>query len=173
MTAPHAAAPGHLRVTTFNVLHDGVRSPLPAWPQRRPLVAGLIRSLAPDLAGLQEVSPRQLVDLEHDLPEYTVLSGEPSGATRLPSWISALAAPALWWLGDFFSEGERCPILIRDGAMTLETGSWHLRHSPTPHVVPWARVEVRRRRYTIYNTHLGSWAACATAAALAAWLDDA
>jgi endonuclease/exonuclease/phosphatase family metal-dependent hydrolase len=147
-----------LRVMTFNVLHDGARSLAGPWSVRRKAVVATIRSTHPDVACLQEVSPRQLHDIAGDLGEYRVFAGAMSGGTRLPGWASPSTFLWRFFLGDFFDHGERCPILVRKGCGTaLDSDSFLLtRASTTPHVVNWVRLRLRSGALVdLFNTHLG------------------
>jgi endonuclease/exonuclease/phosphatase family metal-dependent hydrolase len=177
---------GTLRVMTLNVLHDSVRNFTRPWKDRRHLVAETIRSADPDIACLQEVSPRQLEDLGQDLPEYDVIPGTVTGATLLPGWAFVFARMIRFVFGEFLDRGELCPILLRKGRVALvQTGTQPLSPRPegappprglipTPHVVHWARVETRPGlTCAIHNTHLGllPWTAQRTAAELLEILD--
>lgn len=152
--------PDALRVTTFNVLHDSVRNPLPRWPTRRPRAMETLRALEADVLCLQEVSPRQLEDFAQDLPEYEVLAGEETGGTTLAGWATLTRVPARFMLGEFFDRGERCPILLRRGVgRRVDTGcvrlEAHRTDFSTPHLVNWARIELSKGRTVgVYNTHL-------------------
>jgi hypothetical protein len=135
---------------------------------------------------LQEVSPHQLEDLAQDLGEYEFLSGDASGATKLPSWLPGLYGIGRLVLGDFLDRGELCPILLRRGRVErVDQGSIFSppRHegsgrapilSPTPHVVNWARVRAGSgATCSVYNTHRGvmPWTGHRTARELLAILD--
>src|SRR6267378_4802987 len=173
-----------VRVMTFNILHDSMRSLNPPWSVRRPLVMETIRSTQADVVCLQEVSPRQLEHLSHDLTEYELIPGEPTGLTRFPSGngLLALVRPIF---GDYIDRGEYCPILIRRGGLTCANeGSYRIKSSRaglaqswagsgTPHVITWVNLEGSGRRFTLYNTHLGivPWNWARTGTELLALLD--
>jgi len=173
-----------LRITTLNLLHDGIRNLEPAWVERRPAAIAMLRQLAPDVLCLQEVSPRQLDDLRADLPEFEIVPGEPSGATRLAGWLVPLRPVARAWWGDYLAVGERCPILLRKGVVTrIEDGSFALEQHvsriamvATPHRVTWVRARVAgaTSEIVVHNTHLGlvPWRKLKTARRLAAFLDQ-
>jgi len=162
---------------TFNILHDSMRSLNPPWSVRRPLVMETIRSTQADVVCLQEVSPRQLEHLSHDLTEYELIPGEPTGLTRFPSGngLLALVRPIF---GDYIDRGEYCPILIRRGGLACANeGSDRIKSSRAglaqswagsgmPHVITWVNLEGSGRRFTLYNTHLGivpwNWARTGT-----------
>ncbi len=81
---------------TYNCLYSSVPRPAP-WTARRPLVMGLIRDEAPDVAALQEVLEPQLPEIAADLPAYRSIAGESSGRSRgleriAKLWPFALAA---------------------------------------------------------------------------------
>jgi endonuclease/exonuclease/phosphatase family metal-dependent hydrolase len=83
-----------VRVLTWNVLHSSVRGRFAPWSRRRPIVVAALRAAEPDLACLQEVSTRQLADLERDLPEFELLGGPASGRSTLTAWALGLALAA-------------------------------------------------------------------------------
>ena len=177
-----------LRITTFNVLHESMRNFSARWSARRPLVSETIRSIEPDIACLQEVSPRQLGDMKLDLAEYDFIEGTSSGATKLPAWASGMVPAARLVLGDFYDAGELCPILMRRGRVhATQRGSFWVSPHPersgtflggtrTPHIVNWARVEDSsgQQGCFVYNTHLGlvPWTARRTAEELIGRLDQ-
>jgi endonuclease/exonuclease/phosphatase family metal-dependent hydrolase len=149
---------------TFNVAHSSVPNLLRPWEARRSHVADVIRSARADVVCLQEVSERQLLDLEGDLSEFECFPGPPSGATRLPGALG-FAAPLLRLvLRDFMYSGERCPIFLRKERFhSLETGTAEVLplasvHSTgTPHLLNWVRAGDLRdgARLVVFNTHLG------------------
>src|SRR6266436_1429245 len=63
------APPGTLCVTTYN-LRFGTSVPPNAWPQRRPMMIGLLQKISPDILGTQEGHYAQLNDLAKGLPAY-------------------------------------------------------------------------------------------------------
>lgn len=150
---------------TYNVLHEGVRSLLPPWPVRRPLVAAVIRSAHPDVACLQEVSSRQLEDLRADLPDYVFRPGRLTGRTEVPRWARLVMTFLKPMLGDFLDRGEHCPILVRrDWGVPIDSASVPLsgpdgsaeNRTPTPHVVNWVRIRSRSGdTVDVFTTHLG------------------
>ena len=60
-----------LRVMTFNIRFNNPDDGVNAWPQRKEIVAGVIRKNKIDVLGTQEVLIGQLHDLEKLLPEYS------------------------------------------------------------------------------------------------------
>jgi len=55
---------------TFNIRYDEPRDKENAWPNRKELVASMIRFHQADLVGVQEALERQMGDLEKLLPDY-------------------------------------------------------------------------------------------------------
>ena len=173
-----------LRITTLNLLHDGIRNLEPSWARRRPEAITMVRRLAPDVLCLQEVSPRQLDDLRADLPEFEIVPGTPNGATWLTPWLVPLRPLARAWWGDYFDVGERCPILLRTEVLTrVADGTFPLQDRlprsaivATPHRVTWVRARVASTgsELTVHNTHLGlvPWRKMGTTRRLAAFLDQ-
>lgn len=136
-----------LRVVTFNVRHDTQSDGSNRWENRRSRVADLLRSLSPDLVGLQELCRHQLDFLLEALPGYSSV-----GVGR----------------DDGQSAGEFCPVLYRsDRFASLEGGTFWLSETPdTPGSSAWASSHCRicswvrlsdRRTYQglfVLNTHL-------------------
>jgi len=60
----------YTRVMTFNIRYDEPRDKENAWPNRKEMVASMIRFHQADLVGVQEALERQMVDLERLLPDY-------------------------------------------------------------------------------------------------------
>ncbi len=58
-----------LCVATYNLRYASATGPN-SWPERRPLINEVIRTIAPDLLGTQEGLYDQLKDIAVDLPEY-------------------------------------------------------------------------------------------------------
>jgi endonuclease/exonuclease/phosphatase family metal-dependent hydrolase len=76
MPAPAAAKdPDALHVMSFN-LRFASDTPPNSWPERRPVMAQLLRQERPDLLGTQEGLYQQLRDIEADLPSYYDSIGE-------------------------------------------------------------------------------------------------
>ena len=76
-------ASASLCVMTYNLRFDNPReNPRDAWPQRRPLMRGLIRSVAPDVMGTQEGLYSQIKNLAEDLPEFDWIGLGRDGGSR-------------------------------------------------------------------------------------------
>lgn len=79
---PDTAAPGSMRVMSYNILYDSPKwGSAFDWTGRRPLIAALLHREAPDLIGFQEVLIRQLSDLQAMLPEYDYTGNVPGVAS--------------------------------------------------------------------------------------------
>ena len=157
-SASSSARSASVRIMTFNVLHDDVRTLMPSWRSRREAVAGAIDSARPDVACLQEVSPRQLGDLSLDLGGYQVFPGTLSGGTTLTGWTRAGAILGRFLLGDFFDQGAHCPIFVRNGSgVPIDSRTFRLTaHSPTPHIVNWVRIRLPSEALLdVFSAHLG------------------
>ncbi len=63
------AAMNRIRAMTFNIRYNNPNDGQDAWPNRKSMVADLIREHA-DIAGLQEAQLDQIQDLEKQLPEF-------------------------------------------------------------------------------------------------------
>src|SRR5688572_9006647 len=61
----------YIRVMSFNIRYDEPRDNKNAWPNRKEMVASMIRFHHADLVGVQEALKRQLNDLDAILPDYS------------------------------------------------------------------------------------------------------
>ena len=98
------------RVMSFNIRYNNPDDGEDAWPNRKDMVAGVIRFHDADFAGLQEALLGQIEDLEARLPQY--------------AWIGVGRT-------DGVSEGEFTPIFYRpDRFELLEHDTFWLSESP-------------------------------------------
>jgi endonuclease/exonuclease/phosphatase family metal-dependent hydrolase len=143
-TATTAAPAFELRLMTYNLRYASTQQPH-AWPDRRPLMAGLIARVAPDVIGTQEGLHGQLRELASDLPGYD-------------------------WIGLGRSGGnsdEFCAIFFRNDRFELVAFD-HFWLSDTPDVVgsitwgtrfrrmaTWVRLRERAtgREFELWNAH--------------------
>jgi endonuclease/exonuclease/phosphatase family metal-dependent hydrolase len=137
-------APGTLTVMTYNVKFASANSPN-SWPQRRPLMAELISTIAPDVIGTQEGLYGQLQDLAADLPAYQWIGLGRDGGSRgefMAVFYQAARLEPLafdhFWLSD-------TPAVI--GSKTW--GSY------LPRMVTWVKFRDRQtnREFIFVNTH--------------------
>lgn len=140
---------------TFNIRTDRGLDGRNSWWLRRAATVDAVRSVAPDVAGLQEVRRLQLGHLKGELPEYGFLSaGRGNGRQR----------------------GEHCPILYRHDR--FEVTSWDVRwfsQDRSGRIATVARLSDRRdgTAFSVVSTHLDHRSAEArvnSAAALALWV---
>lgn len=154
-----------LRAMTFNIRVDVASDGVNAWPQRRALVAELIRHEAPDVLGLQEVLLHQKRDLEAALPEYA-MAGVARGDGKEAGEFSPLA-----WRRDRFD-------LVRSGTFWLSSTpdapskGWD---AALPRIATWAVLRERAsgRLVRVLNTHfdhVGVEARAESAALIARWV---
>jgi endonuclease/exonuclease/phosphatase family metal-dependent hydrolase len=131
---------------TFNIRYDNPGDGRNTWPLRRDWVAEIIREQGTDLAGLQEVLPRQIADLQERLPDYA-------------------------WYGvgrdDGKSGGEHTPIFYRRSRLErLQEGAFWLSETPDQpgstswdtaitRVAVWLKLKDRETGETFFafNTH--------------------
>src|SRR5688572_23652685 len=134
-----------LRVMSFNIRYDEPRDGENAWPNRKKLVATLIRLHQVDLIGVQEALKGQLDDLSELIPEY--------------AWIGVGRTDGK--LG-----GEFSAILFRKNRFAmLETATFWLSETPHipskgwdaafPRIVTWAKFSDKQtqRVFFHFNTH--------------------
>lgn len=71
-----------LTAISFNIRNGRADDGPNSWPQRRPLVAQLVRDYAPDILGLQEAFRFQLDQLAEDVPGYREVGEGRAGGER-------------------------------------------------------------------------------------------
>lgn len=147
MSVPSCKSPRpELSVMTFNIRLDTPADGINRWEARIPLVAEYMDSVAPDIAGMQEVLHNQLTDLLTLMPDYAYV-----GTGR----------------DDGRQGGEYSPIFYREERFTLRDHSqFWLSETPSvpgskswdaaiTRVVSWAALEDINSGKLIYvfNTH--------------------
>lgn len=143
--ASQSKAPTYIRVMSFNIRYDEPRDGVNAWPNRKKLVASLIRFHHVDIIGVQEALKGQLDDLSALLPEYAWL-----GVGR----------------GDGKSAGEFSAILyLRSRFKSLESSTFWLSETPDvpskgwdaalPRIVTWTKFsDIQTGKvFFHFNTH--------------------
>ncbi len=143
-TAPEVA---RVRVCTYNIrLSPGDKGTPNAWQERKADMVALMRELAFDVVGLQEVCPDQAQYLREQLPEFEFV-GEHREADRV--------------------SGEASPVAYRKDKFEAEkSGTFWLSETPeTPGVKGWGaacprvcsyvvlRDKATGRRFAFANTH--------------------
>ena len=145
VTSNYATDVKHIRVMTFNIRYDEPRDGANAWPNRKELVAGMIRFHNADLVGVQEALKGQIDDLEKLLPEY--------------SWLGV-------GRGDGKNGGEYSAIFYRKLRFkSLESSTFWLSETPNvpgagwdaalPRIVTWAKFRdlTTGKVFFHFNTH--------------------
>ena len=135
----------YIRVMTFNIRYDEPRDKENAWPNRKELVASMIRFHQADLVGVQEALERQMIDLEKLLPDY--------------AWVGV-------GRDDGKAGGEFSAILYRKSRFSqLETATFWLSQTPEvpgkgwdadyPRIVTWIKLKdsTTGKIFFHFNTH--------------------
>jgi endonuclease/exonuclease/phosphatase family metal-dependent hydrolase len=138
------AAPGTLTVMTYNLKFASSRPP-DAWPQRRPLMAELIKTLAPDVFGTQEGLYSQLQDLAADLPMFQWIGMGRDGGSRGEFSAVFYRTARLEPLGfDHF--------WLSDTPEVIGSKTWGPK---LPRMVTWVKFRDRqtKREFIFVNTH--------------------
>jgi endonuclease/exonuclease/phosphatase family metal-dependent hydrolase len=130
---------------TFNIRYDEPCDKENAWPNRKELVASMIRFHQADLVGVQEALERQMRDLERLLPDY--------------AWVGVGRA-------DGKAGGEFSAIIYRKSRFNLiESSTFWLSETPDvpgkgwdaayPRIVTWARLKdtTTGKIFFHFNTH--------------------
>jgi len=144
---PDRAAPGELRVMTFNIRYGTAPDGENAWEKRRELLVETIRAFQPDVLGTQECLAGQAEFLRGALPGY--------GCVGVGRDDGKLA-------------GEMCAVFYREDRLQLAAeGHFWLSETPEiagsrgwdaalPRIVSWARLRDRAdtlRTLVCFDTH--------------------
>jgi endonuclease/exonuclease/phosphatase family metal-dependent hydrolase len=143
--ASQTKAPTYIRVMSFNIRYDEPRDGVNAWPNRKKIVASLIRFHHVDIIGVQEALKGQLDDLSALLPEY--------------GWLGV-------GRGDGKAAGEFSAILyLRSRFRSLESSTFWLSETPDvpskgwdaalPRIVTWTKFSDNQtgKVFFHFNTH--------------------
>ena len=137
-----------LKVCTYNIRLDSRRDEAAGngWNARRGDLAALVRKMAPDAGGMQEVTPGQRRYLEQALPEYAFL-GDHRGSDR----VSGEASP-VFYRKDRFDEEESGTFWLSETPDTPGRKGWDAAY---PRICTWALLRDRKtgRRFCLANTH--------------------
>lgn len=135
-----------LRVMSFNIRLPVEADGADRWEVRKPLAVRILREQAPDVIGLQELTPEQAQYLATQLPDYGRLgrgrevdgSGEQMGVFYRTDRLRVVES------GDFW---------LSDTPQRPGSISWGHLH---PRMVTWALFErvADGRRFYMFNTHL-------------------
>lgn len=139
-----------LTVMSFNIRYGTAQDAGHTWADRRAAVIDRIRSLSPDLLGLQECrTDGQLQDLLAGLPEYSWF-GEPRGGDS----DSALEMAPVFYRKDRFSEAERGVRWLSETPDAPGSLSWD---AALPRTLTWVVLEAAGAKYWFGNTHFDHW----------------
>lgn len=134
-----------LCVVTYNLRYASDTGPH-AWPMRRPLVAELIRRLAPDVMGTQEGLYGQLKELASDLPGYEWVGLGRDGGSRGE------------FMAVFYRQTRLEPLAfehfwLSDTPELIGSSTWGNRNR---RMVTWVLFRDRDtgQRFYVWNTHL-------------------
>lgn len=145
LTSNHAAGAGAVRVMSFNIRYDEPRDGINAWPNRKALVASMMRFHKADLIGVQEALKHQMDELGALLPEY--------------SWVGVGRA-------DGKTGGEYSAIFYRKSRFkSLDSSTFWLSETPNvpstgwdaalPRIVTWIKLRdlTTGKVFFHFNTH--------------------
>jgi endonuclease/exonuclease/phosphatase family metal-dependent hydrolase len=142
--AAPAQQPATLGVMTFN-LRFASDTPPNAWPDRRPVMAELIRRWSPDLIGTQEGVYHQLEELADDLPEYRWIGLGREGGSRGEFM-------AVYYRPDRLTPLEYDHFWLSDTPELIGSATWG---NQVRRMVTWVRFREHRtgREFVFINTH--------------------
>lgn len=135
-----------VRIATFNIRYDNSGDGINSWESRMPLIQLFFQKEKLDIIGMQEVTRKQLVDLQNLLPDYNyVEQGREAGKEY----------------------GEYCPIFYKKSKFSILAKS-HFWLSDTPdipgsihwigtipRIVTWAKMKNNHSGHIffVFNTH--------------------
>lgn len=133
-----------LVVMTYNLRYASSRPPN-AWPDRRPLVAEVIRAQKPDLIGTQEGVYHQLKELASDLPDYSWIGLGREGGSRGEFM-------AIFYRTDRFEPLEYDHFWLSDTPEVIGSSTWG---NAVRRMVTWVRFKDLKddREFYFWNTH--------------------
>jgi endonuclease/exonuclease/phosphatase family metal-dependent hydrolase len=143
---PAKAAPGdEITVMTFNLRFASNTAPN-SWPQRRPVMRELLRTVSPDIIGTQEGLYPQLQDMAADLPEYHWLGLGRDGGSHGEFM-------AIFYKKDRFEVLEYDHFWLSDTPMLMASTTWG---NTNRRMCTWIRLRDRSsgREFYCFNTHL-------------------
>lgn len=142
--ASGAETSSDLCVMTYNLRYASVNPPN-AWPQRRPLVAKVIREVNPDLIGTQEGVYSQLKDVAADLPDYAWIGLGRDGGSRGEFMAIFYRAARLEPL-------EFDHFWLSDTPSVIGSSTWG---NSNRRMVTWVRFMNRenKREFLLFNSH--------------------
>jgi endonuclease/exonuclease/phosphatase family metal-dependent hydrolase len=93
-----------IKMMTYNIRLDVASDGVNAWPLRKDFFASQIQFYEPDILGVQEAMPHQVIDLEQSLPQYSQVGvgregegkGESSNIFYKNSRLRVLTANTFW-----------------------------------------------------------------------------
>lgn len=133
-----------LVVESFNIRYDNPADAINAWPNRQHLIYAHLKTLQPDVLGLQEVLHHQLSWLNEQLPDYSYI-----GVGRDDGVIA----------------GEFVPLFYNKNTITkLDGGNFWLSETPDvagsigwqaqlPRVASWGHFEKDGSDFFVFNVH--------------------
>lgn len=159
---------GTIRVMTLNIRFNNPDDGPDAWPNRRQGVAGLILRQAPDLIGMQEVRPDQLIDLGQDLPGWSWI-----GLPRLDGGPTDEYS-VIFYNTDRFDLLDNGTFWLSETPDVPASQGWD---AALPRIVTWGRFRDRisGRELLHANTHFdhrGERARLESARLLKRWIGD-
>ncbi|MCS4306578.1 endonuclease/exonuclease/phosphatase family metal-dependent hydrolase [Rheinheimera pacifica] len=133
-----------LVVESFNIRYDNPADAINAWPNRQQLIYAHLKTLQPDVLGLQEVLHHQLSWLSEQLPDYSYI-----GVGRDDGVIA----------------GEFVPLFYNKNTIKkLDSGNFWLSETPDvagsigwqahlPRVASWGHFEKNGSDFFVFNVH--------------------
>lgn len=139
-----------LNIMTFNIRYPNPNDGFNYWPNRKELVASMIRFHEADLVGVQEAFRSQLDDLVQMLPAYDWVGLCRTDGTQNPDPDNEFSA--ILYRKDRFEVIESQTFWLSPDPTEVGSKSWD---AAIPRIVTWAHLKDKRTQQEWYhfNTH--------------------
>lgn len=148
--APYAQSAASINVMTFNIRFPNPNDGFNYWPNRKELVASMIRYHEADLIGVQEAFRSQLDELTQMLPGYAWTGRCRTDGTQNPDPDNEFSA--ILYRKDRFELLESETFWLSPNPTEVGSKSWD---AALPRIVTWARFKdkLSQEEWYHFNTH--------------------
>jgi endonuclease/exonuclease/phosphatase family metal-dependent hydrolase len=138
-----------LRVLSFNIRYNNPKDGPNAWPQRKEMVASMLRFHNLDLIGLQEARKEQVDDLAQRLPQFAYLGVGRDDGHEAGEYVLILYRP------DRFELLDQATFWLSE--MPDQPGKGWDAHNPR--IATWAKFRDKQtgQSFFHFNTHFDNW----------------
>lgn len=148
-----------LRVMTYNIRREGKEGkPERLWNNRSQLLIDLIQEIGPDIMGLQEVTPKQLSDINNALSPLFTSFGESRGSS-LMGFGADEGTPIYYKRDKLSASNEEQGTFVINAVTNSILGIWtpfeRFQTGWLPRICTWGRFKINEtgQEFYFYNTH--------------------